>query len=548
MRAFLCLIAALICISAAPAQDHPSPTATSQSAAILPGMGHHHHPISTSSPEAQRFFDQGLTLDYAFMHDEAARSFQKAADLDPKAAMPYWGLALVLGPNYNVDVDPDHEKAAHFAIEKAKGLMASANESEKAYINALAQRYTNDPKPDFKKLAQNYANAMKEVSKRYPDDLDAATLYAEALMDLRPWQLWTVDGKPVEDTEEIVAVLESVLQRDPEHIGANHYYIHAMEASPHPERALPSAKRLETLVPGAGHLVHMPGHIYYRTGDYSLSAASNEAAVAADMAYVKETNDQGMYPLMYTSHNYHFLTYSRMQEGRFEDAKKAADEMVSNVAPHANMMPEFMAGQFLATPGFVLLRFNRWSEILALPQPDPKNAALAALSHFARGSAFAATGDLKSAESERQALTRAVNAIPADAPFGYNMAKDIAGTLAGGILNARIAEASGNRKAAIDSLRKAVEMQDRMSYDEPPDWFYPVRESLGGALLRDGQAAEAEQVFREDLQRNPRNGRSLFGLWQSLVAQKKMADADWARREFMVAWKSADTQLRIEDL
>ena len=292
----------------------------------------------------------------------------------------------------------------------------------------------------------------------------------------------------------------------------------------------------------------MPGHIYYRTGDYSLSAASNEAAVAADLAYVKETNDQGMYPLMYTSHNYHFLTYSCMQEGRFQDAKKAAGDMVANVAPHTDMMPEFMAGQFLSTPAFVLLRFNRWSEILALPQPDPKNAVLVALSHFVRGSAFAATGDVKSAESERTALSNTANGIAADTPYGYNMAKDVMGTLAGEILDARIAEASGNRKTAIDSLRKAVELQDHMAYDEPPDWYYPVRESLGGVMLRDGQAAEAEKVFREDLQRNPRNGRSLFGLWQSLLAQKKTTDADWARREFMVAWKSADTQLRIEDL
>ncbi len=426
--------------------------------------------------------------------------------------------------------------------------MASASENEKAYINALAQRYTNDPKPDFKKLAQNYANAMREVSQRYPDDLDAATLYAEALMDLRPWQLWTADGKPAQDTEEIVAVLESVLKRDPDHIGANHYYIHAVEASPYPERGLPSAARLETLVPGAGHLVHMPGHIYYRTGDYGLAAASNEAAVAADMAYVKETNDQGIYPLMYTSHDYHFLTYSRMQEGRFQDAKNAAAAMVANVAPHADMMPSFMADQFLATPAFVLLRFNRWSEILALPRPDAKNQVAAALSHFARGCAFAATGDVKSAEAERKALAATVSGIPADTPFGYNMAKDVTGTLAGDILDARIAEASGNRKAAIESLRKAVQLQDQMAYDEPPDWYYPVRESLGGALLRDGQAAEAEKVFREDLNRNPRNGRSLFGLWQSLLAQKKMTDTDWARREFMVAWKSADTQLRIEDL
>jgi tetratricopeptide (TPR) repeat protein len=548
MRAFFCLFAALICTSALPAQEHHTRMASNQPAAILSGMGHHHHPISTTSPEAQRFFDQGLTLDYAFNHEEAARSFQRATELDPKAAMPYWGLALVLGPNYNVDVDTDREKAAFEAIQKAKTLAAAAPENEQAYINAMAERYSNNPKPDFKKLARNYANAMGELSKRYPDDLDAATLYAEALMDLRPWNLWNLDGTPAPGTEEIIVVLDSVLKRDPDHIGANHYYIHALEASPHPERALPSAARLETLVPGAGHLVHMPAHIYYRTGDYAASASSNEAAVAADRTYIAATKSQGVYPMMYTTHNIHFLTFSYMQEGRFQDAKKAAGEVVANVAPHAEEMPPSMAGDFLATPLFVLLRFNRWGDILALPQPDPKMQVETAFSHFARGVAFAATGDAKAAELERKALAASVDALPADTPLGFNTAKVLLGGLAPAILDARIAEASGNRKAAIESWRKAVEIQDGLAYDEPPDWYYPVRESLGGALLRDGQTAEAEKVFRDDLQRNPRNGRSLFGLWQSLVAQKKTANADWTRREFMTAWKSADTQLRIEDL
>ncbi len=547
MRFVFSFFVILFCVSAIAAQENHPVKPDAERAALLSGMGHHHHPISTKSPEAQRFFDQGITLDYAFNHEEAARSFRRAAELDPKAAMPYWGLALVLGPNYNLDVDMEREKEAFDAIQKAKTLAAAGPENERAYIDALAARYSNDPKPDFKKLAQNYAKAMGEVSKHYPDDLDAATIYAEALMDLRPWQLWTFEGAPAPGTEEIITVLESVLKRDPDHVGANHYYVHAVEASPHPERALPSAERLQTLVPGAGHLVHMPAHIYYRTGDYAAAATSNEAAVAADQAYLAATHEQGMYPMMYLSHNYHFLAYAYAQQGRFEDAKKAADELAAHVAPHAGEMPTWMAQAFLTVPTFILLRFDRWSDILARPQPAAGMQYETSMWHFARGIAYAATGDRKNAEAERKAFTEVAATMPADTPMGNSRAKTIL-ELAEAMLDARIAEAAGDRKAAIAPWRKAAQFQDGVAYDEPPDWYYPVRESLGGALFRDGQFGEAEKMFRADLDRNPRNGRSLFGLWQSLLAQKKGADADWIRREFMTAWKAADTQLRIEDL
>src|SRR5712692_9095413 len=294
---------------------------------LMPGLGDVRHPVSTASSDAQRFFDQGLALVYGFNHAEAVRSFKHAAELDPQSAMAYWGIALALGPNINMDVDAEHEKGAYEAVQKAVSLAAKASEPERAYIQALAKRYSNDPRADLKKLAVNYRNAMADVVRRFPDDLDAATLYAESLMDLRPWQLWSSDGKPAEGTEELVAVLESVLRRNPGHTGANHYYIHAVEASPHPEWALPSAVRLKVLAPAAGHLVHMPAHIDIRTGDYEAAARSNAYAAEADRQYFTATGEQGMYPMMYYSHNLHFLAVANSMQGRYRDAKRAADQL-----------------------------------------------------------------------------------------------------------------------------------------------------------------------------------------------------------------------------
>src|SRR5216683_4503890 len=299
--------------------------AQSKPAALIPGMGQHHHSISTKSPEAQRFFDQGLTLVFGFNHEEAARSFRRAAELDPQAAMPYWGVALALGPCINLDVDPPHEKAGYEAAQKAVSLLPRATESERAYIQALATRYSADPVVNLRKLDADYAHAMRELFRRYPDDLDAATLYAESLMDLHPWKLWNLDGRPAEGTEEIVAVLESVLRRDPYHLGANHYYIHATEASHHPEWALASARRLETLAPGAGHLVHMPAHTYMRVGDYSAAAQSTAAGANVDRAYLRESGTSGsMYDMMYRCHNLHFLAAADSMGGDFRGAKRAA--------------------------------------------------------------------------------------------------------------------------------------------------------------------------------------------------------------------------------
>jgi len=513
----------------------------------MSGLGEHHHTISAKSPEAQRFFDQGLTLVFAFNHEEAERAFRRASELDPQSAMAFWGVALALGPCINlVDVDPPHEKAAYEAVQKALSLTPSATERERAYIQALAKRYSSDPKADLRKLDREYANAMRELSKRYPDDLDAATLYAESLMDLHPWKLWSLDGRPTEGTEEIIVVLESVLRRDPDHIGANHYYIHATEASPHPEWALASARRLKPLAPAAGHLVHMPAHAYMRVGDYSAAAQSNAAAAEADRVYFRESGTSGsMYDMMYYCHNLHFLSASYSMAGDFIHAKQAADELAAHVGPMLHDMP--VAEVYAPTPIFVFVRFHRWDDVLKLPLPDPNLSMTTAFWHFARGSAFAAKNQTALAEGERKAVSTIRAHTPADQEFSFYSNKAQAFLdLAGNILDARIAAAKGDDELAIKYWEKGVEIEDELYYGEPPEWFYPVRESLGAALLLNGQAERAEAVFRADLERYPRNPRSLFALPNALDAQMKHGAAEEARREFEAAWKNADTTLTLK--
>ena len=522
--------------------------AQSKPPVLMSGLGEVHHTISTRSPEAQRFFDQGLALVFAFNHEEAARAFQRASELDPHSAMPFWGIALALGPCINLDVDPPHEKAAYEAVQKAMRLAPGATERERNYIQALAKRYSSDPKVDLRSLAAEYAKAMRELFKSYPDDLDAATLYAESLMDLRPWKLWALDGRPAEGTEEIVAVLESVLRRDPNHLGANHYYIHVTEASPHPEWALASAKRLEILAPAAGHLVHMPAHTYMRVGDYSATAHSNAAAADVDRVYLRESGTTGsMYDMMYYCHNLHFLSASYSMGGDFAHAKQAADELAAHVAPMLHHMP--VAEMYAPYPIFVLVRFHRWDELLKLPPPNPRLSMTTAFWHFARGSAFAAKDQITMAEAERQILETARREAPADSEFSMfsNKARTFL-DLAENILDARIAAAKGDHEQAIKYWEKAVDVEDQLYYGEPPEWFYPVRESLGAALLLNGQADRAEAVFRADLEQYPRNPRSLFGLLKSLEAQKKSSNVEEVRGEFEAAWKNADTTLSLRDL
>jgi tetratricopeptide (TPR) repeat protein len=522
--------------------------AQSDSAILIPGLGQHHHTISTKNPEAQRFFDQGLTLVFGFNHEEAARAFQRASELDPQSAMAFWGVALALGPCINLNVDPPHEKAAHEAVQKALLLAPGATERERAYIRVLAKRYSSDPKVDLRKLDAEYASAMRELSQHYPDDLDAATLYAESLMDLHPWKLWSLDGHPREGTEEIIAVLESVLRRDPNHVGANHYYIHATEASPHPEWALASARRLETLAPAAGHLVHMPAHTYMRVGEYSAAAHSNAVAADADRVYLRDSGTMGsMYDMMYYCHNLHFLAAAYSMAGDFGHAKQAADELAAHVGPMLHDMP--IAEVYAPYPIFVRVRFHRWDEVLKMPPPNPSLAMTTAFWHFARGSAFAAKGQIAMAEAERKILETARKETPADLEFSFytNKAQSLL-DLAENILDARIAAAKGDHEQAIKDWGKAVEIEDKLYYGEPPEWFYPVRESLGAALLLSGQAERAEAVFRADLQQYPRNPRSLFGLQKALEAQKKNVNVEEVRREFEAAWKNADGPIELGDL
>ncbi|MFY9550131.1 MAG: hypothetical protein WAU32_03185 [Thermoanaerobaculia bacterium] len=547
----LVFVVAALCVTHALAGQHaemPGAAAPEKPATLLSGMGAHTHPIATSSSEAQKFFDQGVVLMFGFNHEEAIHAFERSAGLDPKAAMPHWGKALALGANYN-DPAPVNERLlkARAEVEKALALSEGGPENERAYAEALSKRYVADPaNADKAQVARDYAAAMKALSVRYPDDLDAATIYAESLMNLTPWKLWKPDGTPGENTLEIVAVLESVLKRDPMHPGANHYYIHAVEASKQPERALPSAKRLETLVPAAGHLVHMPAHTYARTGDYLAAEKANAVAAEVDRNYIRETGASGMYPVMYYNHNVHFESFAAAMAGRYAVAKRAGDQLFDGVLPVVSM-DQTLEG-FLLQPAFVALRFKKWDEIRKLPDPGPKLPLLRAVWLSARATTAAAQGDPQRAETLREAYVIARDAVPASSMAGPQNSAAALLAVATPVLDARIAEARGDRKAAIESWRKAVEAEDALNYDEPPAWYYPTRESLGAALLADGQLAEAEGVFRADLDKHPRNPRSLFGLWKSLEAQKKSADAGWARAQFETAWKDADTKLRLEDL
>jgi tetratricopeptide (TPR) repeat protein len=514
----------------------------------LTAVGRQHHTIHSKSGEAQDFFDLGITLLFGFNHEGAARAFQRAAELDPASPMPLWGIALAAGPNYNLDVDAEREKFAYETTQRALQVAEHAPRIEKDYIAALAKRYSGDATPDYKKLSRDFAAAMKALSLKYPDDLDAATLYAESLMDLNPWKLWTRDGQPAEGTEEIVRVLESVLERDPNHAGANHYYIHALEASPRAERALPSAARLGGMVPWAGHLVHMPAHIYIRTGDYAEAARNNAEAAQVDQAYLQQNHLMGStYDLIYYSHNLHFLSAAYAMAGNFAAAKQAADKLEAHIRPLVGRLPE--SESYLPTPIFVLVRFHRWDEILNSSQPEPNLAMTKSLWHFARGSAAAALGKIEMAEAERRLLETLREKTSPEQVFGmnYTKARDFL-DLAASILDARIATARGETGRAIQHWIGEVQLEDGFRYNEPPEWFYPVRESLGAALLAAGRVNEAEQVFRDDLRRNPRNPRSLFGLMHALKAQQRDADAAWVERQFKESWRGADTKLEVSDL
>jgi tetratricopeptide (TPR) repeat protein len=543
---FTVLMMAAALAAAEPQQvPHGAGPADTRPVTLVPGIQGVHFQISTRREDAQKFFDQGLAFVYAFNHDEAVRSFRKAAELDPASPMPYWGIALALGPNINLDVDADREKAAYEAIQHAVSLAARAPAKERAYVAALAKRYSNDPKPDLKALGNDYRDAMRQLTRTYPNDMHAATLYAESIMDLRPWALYSADGAPVEGTNELIEVLERVLEREPTHVGANHYYIHATEASLTPERAMKSAKRLETLVPAAGHLVHMPAHTYMRTGDYAGAVTANARAADVDRKYIAETHAGGFYPAMYYNHNLDFLASAAMMSGQSAEALKAAQELTANVLPMLADMP--MLEPFGAKTMFVLLRFAKWKDVLAQPAPPENAKVLTAMYHFSRGMAQAALGAPTEAEKERDAFAAAVRTVPADTLYNLNPAP-LVFDVAANALDGRIADAKGNLEQAMTSWKKAVEAEDKIAYNEPPDWFYPTRESLGGLLLRAKMWDAADLAFREDLERNPNNGRSLWGRWQAMRGSDGDIPATQVlRRRFNDAWGDADVQLRVED-
>lgn len=547
MRIPLLVAALLLACGPAAAQHQHAPAAAPSDVRLMEGLGEFRMPVKTSVPEAQRFFDQGLILVYGFNHDEAASSFRRAAELDPGMAMAQWGLAMALGPNYNeTSIPAERMRAAHEAVRKGLALAASGPAHERAYLEALARRFSADPSADQKGLWVAYRDAMADLVRRYPDDTEAATLWADAAMIINAWRLFGSDGRPAEGTEEIIGALESVLRRAPEHIGAHHLYIHAVEASASPERALLSADRLAALSPAAGHLVHMPAHIYMRTGDYGRAAQSNEWAAKADQEYIDRGGRRGIYTAAYYSHNLHFLAAAYSMQGNYAEAAKAARRLEANVSPYLAEMPFFES--FMPTGTVIAVRFGRWDDVLKAAEPAASAPVTNALWHWARGMALVATGKTAEAEAALKTFTAKAGAIAPGTGYGQNSARDVL-KIGEHFLNARLAAARGDRKGAVEHLGRAVAAEDALAYDEPPGWYHPLsRESLGGALMLDRRYAEAEAVFREDLRRNRRNGRSLFGLAESLKAQGKAREAELVGREFERAWKSADTRLRIEDL
>lgn len=512
-------------------------------APLLEGLGTLHYKVTTSSERAQTFFNQGLRLVYGFNHLEAIRSFREAARLDPKCAMCYWGESYALGPNINDSITPERETEAYAALQKAIALKPSATETERAFIDALATRYTTAQNPDRQKFDAAFARAMQAVAAKYPNDSEVQTLYVAAVMETRPWEYWKKNDEPQPGIPEALAALESTIKKHPDHPGANHYYIHMVEATSTPDRAVAAADKLERLMPGAGHMVHMPSHIYVRVGRYADAAASNERAILADERYIAQCQAQGLYPVGYYPHNIHFLWSAATMEGRAEvaidAARKVAAKMPQDMAAH-----DFVPLQdFLSTPYYALVRFGRWEEMLTEAKPPQALAHMTAMWHYGRGIAFAERGQVERAEGELKAM-RALVTHPSleDA--------EVAGTkltslieLAGKLVEGEIAAKQQRWDDAVRSLKEAVAMQDAQRYNEPPTWHYPVRQSLGAVLMAAGRTKEAETVYMEDLQRNRENGWSLYGLAESLKAQGRTEDAAAAEARFKRAWTRADVSL-----
>jgi tetratricopeptide (TPR) repeat protein len=488
---------------------------------VLPGtVGTLHHSIQTAAPEAQRLFDQGLTLFYGFSRDASRLSFERAAALDSRAAMPHAGIALALGPNINVDATPAEVRAACGSARKAAALARDAG--ERGYADALVARYCGSGID-----GAAYAAALAKLSDDRPADADAAVLYADSLLALRP--------RTPAQQQTLVTVLESVLRTQPSHVGANHYYIHAVEGSPTPERALRAAKRLETLVTASGHLLHMPSHVYMRIGEYEASVSSNESAATTDLAYLRNNPPSHDAAMSYT-HNLESLAVAAGFLGRFAQARQAAQEIARVDAGMAGV-----AAAFSPPLAFILLRFHDWAGVMSLPSPPATDLPGSMMSHFARAIAIDELGNAQQALSERRLFAQAVQGLPKDAVYRSNSTGDVI-ALFEAVIDARLAS---DRAAAIAAWERAVTAQDRLVYHEPPPFYYPVRESLGAALFGAGRYADAERVFRDDLARNKRNGRSLYGVWQTVAALKRGPEIARAREAFARAWASSDVKLDL---
>ena len=535
------VIATLMFISYSAAQTKTAGEVSERGAPLFNDLGNHQYAISTKSPHAQQYFNQGLILTYGFNHGEAIRSFQEAIRLDSNCAMCYWGVALALGPNINKPMDAADVPRAWDALQQAKRLAANATEKEKAYINALETRYSQQAVADRRSLDLAYANAMRDVMKRYPDDLDAATLFAEALMDTMPWDYYMEDRRPKAVTQELIRALEFVLAKDPKHPGANHYYIHAVEASPYPERALTSAERLGEIAPGAGHLVHMPSHIYLRVGRYHDATLANQEAVKADQSYITQCRAQGFYPVAYYPHNRHFLWYTAGMEGRSELAIRAARE-IDRMNEHQNLAEGKRFSPLLI---LTLARFGKWDEVLAERMPPADQLFATAMFHYARGMAHAAKLDLDRTLQELNALERIAADPrikgPAQQEFPFPAGDLI--VLSKHILAGELAARRGQAAEMNKEFTTAIQLEDKMTYMEPPYWHHPARQIYGAALLKAGNAAEAEKIYREDLKRHPANGWSLYGLLASLRAQGKTEEANAVAQRFRDVWRLADVTL-----
>src|SRR5438477_5927916 len=521
-----------------PAQQSVSPTGAI--APHLQKLGTHVFPVSTKNKQAQLFMNQGLNLSYAFNHAEAGRAYSEAARLDPNLAMAYWGQSLALGPNINAPMDPASEPKALEAIQKAVSLKANASPREQALIDALTNRYSGRAE-DRRARDVAYADAMRKVHLQFPDDEDIAMLYVESVMDLRPWGYWTRDGLPYERTAEVVALTERVIARDPQHPGALHLYIHLMEAK-EAEKAEPAADRLLTLMPAAGHMVHMPAHIYQRVGRYTDAVRSNELAIAADEDYISQCRAQGLYPMAYYPHNIHFLWFAATFDGCSKLAIKAARQTASKVDDERLKQVPLLAG-FRVVPYYALTRFGKWDEMLREAEPPDTSAYLRGMWHYTCGVAFVGMGEPDAAEQELAKLLETLKDASLDQPlFSLNTGRAVL-SIAPEVLSGEIAAARKNYDAAIAHLERAVRLEDALVYTEPAEWHYPPRHALGAVLLEAKRPAEAETVYWEDLKRNRENGWALFGLMQALKAQGKNDDAALVEARFKKSWARADVTL-----